>query len=229
MTIDAPGIGQINADPRFLAPHPLCQACGVDPGGDYRIPCNSPLVDAGDPTPLDPGYDSLIDLAGAPRVVNGRRDIGAYEYQPGSLFCAPAVKGPSIAKLAQSASVWRLGNSLAQLSQAPKLPVGTTFSFKLDAVSTVRMQFTRLLAGRSRKGRCVAPALRNRRAPKCTRTRPAGTLTFSGHAGADQIRFEGRLTASKRLPLGRYKVTVTAINSHGASTPRSLTFTIAKS
>ena len=46
--------------------------------GDYHLPFNSPLVDAGDPS-LTGG----TDLAGNPRVVNGKTDIGAYEYQRG--------------------------------------------------------------------------------------------------------------------------------------------------
>jgi hypothetical protein len=44
--------------------------------GDYRLPWNSPLVDAGNPAALLP----TLDLAGLPRPV-GRRDVGAFEYQ----------------------------------------------------------------------------------------------------------------------------------------------------
>jgi hypothetical protein len=72
-TIAADGTS-IDADPLFL-----------DPGaGDYRPRSGSPLVDAGNPAAL--GVDeSATDLAGAPRVVGGRRDIGAFEYQPPAL------------------------------------------------------------------------------------------------------------------------------------------------
>jgi PKD repeat protein len=69
-TIAQPGVGQLNADPMFVNPA----------SGDFRIPGNSPAVDHGNPAPV--GFlDSTTDLAGQPRVVNGRRDIGAYEYQ----------------------------------------------------------------------------------------------------------------------------------------------------
>ena len=67
-SIAAPGTGWLNADPRFLNPT----------HGDYRIPFNSPLIDAGNPA--GPGFLDT-DLAGLPRVVHGRMDIGAYEYQ----------------------------------------------------------------------------------------------------------------------------------------------------
>jgi PKD repeat protein len=65
-----PGVGQINADPLFISPQ----------SGDLRIPFRSPAVDAGDPAPLG-FFDSTTDLNGQPRVVGGRRDIGAFEYQ----------------------------------------------------------------------------------------------------------------------------------------------------
>lgn len=39
---------------------------------------NSPLVDAGDP--IAPGADQPTDRLGLPRAVNGRRDVGAFEY-----------------------------------------------------------------------------------------------------------------------------------------------------
>jgi hypothetical protein len=55
---------------------------------DFRLAAGSALVDAGDPAPLADG-ESLTDLDDAPRLVNGdadcvaRRDMGAFEFQPG--------------------------------------------------------------------------------------------------------------------------------------------------
>jgi PKD domain len=57
-------------------------------GTDYHLRSDSPLVDAGDPAGLAAG-ESSTDASGQPRVVDGngdcsaRRDIGAYEFQPG--------------------------------------------------------------------------------------------------------------------------------------------------
>ena len=69
-TITGPGADSINADPLFIDAA----------AGDYRIPFNSPAVNAGNPAVLGL-LDSTTDLAGQPRVVGGRRDIGALEYQ----------------------------------------------------------------------------------------------------------------------------------------------------
>jgi hypothetical protein len=60
-------------DPLFLAP-----ATGT--GGDFHLRAASPLIDAGDPAA--PAGESTTDFSGLPRVVHGRRDVGAYEYQP---------------------------------------------------------------------------------------------------------------------------------------------------
>jgi hypothetical protein len=72
---DLTGIaGNVSVDPEF-----------VDrPSGDFRLSPYSPILDAGPPTPEDPG---AVDLAGAPRIVDGDAngvgliDIGAFEFQ----------------------------------------------------------------------------------------------------------------------------------------------------
>ncbi len=66
----------VNVAPGFLGPQ------------DYHLAPGSPLVDAGDPAGLAAG-DSSTDASGAARITDGngdcsaRRDVGAYEFQPG--------------------------------------------------------------------------------------------------------------------------------------------------
>jgi hypothetical protein len=72
-----PGNGPDPADPTNPNTDPLF----VDlPHFDYRLSAASPLIDTGDPAALAPD-EPATDLAGRPRVVNGRTDIGAFEYQ----------------------------------------------------------------------------------------------------------------------------------------------------
>src|SRR5581483_12192829 len=62
--------GQTDADPAFVAAAT----------GDYALAWNSGCIDHGTTAALG-ASDSQVDRAGNPRVVHGRRDIGAYEYQ----------------------------------------------------------------------------------------------------------------------------------------------------
>ena len=56
-----------------------------------------------------------------------------------------------------------------------------------------------------------------------------GTLSFAAHAGLNKLAFQGRLTHSKKLPLGRYTLLITATNAAGRrSATRSLHFMIVK-
>jgi len=72
----AAGTGNIALDPRFSIAGYQNACLWVD--GDYRLAPDSPAIDAGDPA-FVPAADER-DLDGGPRVINGRVDMGAYEY-----------------------------------------------------------------------------------------------------------------------------------------------------
>jgi hypothetical protein len=143
---------------------------------------------------------------------------------------APAVP-PSIPSITQSHSKWREGNALASISRHRKkrAPIGTTFAFTLNEQATVTLAFTQRVSGRKVQGKCLTQTKTNRRKHRCTRTVNAGTLTLSAHQGANKISFQGLISASKKLPLGTYTVSITAANVAGQhSAPAKLTFTIVK-
>jgi hypothetical protein len=66
----------------------LTAAPGFLSVSDFHLRADSPLIDAGDPAALGSG-ESATDLSGQPRITDGngdcsaRRDVGAYEFQPG--------------------------------------------------------------------------------------------------------------------------------------------------
>jgi hypothetical protein len=107
--------------------------------------------------------------------------------------------------------------------------VGTTFRFVLNQRAAVSFAFTQQLGGRKVGRRCVAQTRANRRRPGCKRTVTQGTLTFTGHSGLNKVVFQGRISRSKRLPLGAYTLRITALSSAGQrSSPRTLNFTIVR-
>jgi uncharacterized delta-60 repeat protein len=142
-----------------------------------------------------------------------------------------ASHAPVITSAVQSHSVWREGSKLASLARARRhrAPLGTTFSFKLDQAATVRLAFSQAASGRRVNGRCVAPTAKNRRRHACQRTLTRGVLVLSGHAGLNKIAFQGRITRSKKLPLGRYTVLLSASNgARQRSAVRALRFRIVR-
>jgi probable HAF family extracellular repeat protein/predicted outer membrane repeat protein len=71
------GIGNINEDPRFVRPgFWKTEDLWID--GDYHLLLDSPCINAGDPDYIPEPNET--DLDGNPRVMDGRIDMGAYEY-----------------------------------------------------------------------------------------------------------------------------------------------------
>jgi streptogramin lyase len=145
-----------------------------------------------------------------------------------TVLAPPPPPAPAIAGLHQSASVWREGTKLASLSRSHRRPIGDTFMFSLNVAAGVTVTFTQPGAGRKVKGKCVAPLRSNRHKPACRRTLTKGSLTLSGHAGTDTIRFQGRLSRSRRLAPGSYTMTLVASSGSLRSKPVALRFTIVK-
>jgi hypothetical protein len=139
---------------------------------------------------------------------------------------APKALAPALSSVTQSAARWREGSALARIAGQPKAPRGTTFSFTASEAAVARLTFTQALVGRSVAGRCVAQTRQNRAKRSCRRTKVAGALTLTAPAGADHLRFEGRLSSTKRLKPGRYTVALNATAAGLTSAPRSLSFTI---
>jgi IPT/TIG domain len=134
---------------------------------------------------------------------------------------------PTITGFSESSSRWRRGRSLPHISSAGGAPVGTTFSFSMNEPAPVTATFTQRVAGRRVGGRCLAPGRGNAGRPRCKRTLLVGSFTVPGHAGVDQLRFQGRLSSSKTLKPGAYLISLTARQGHGPKVfSRSLSFTI---
>ena len=71
------GIGNINADPRFVQLG-YQDTSGDWVGGDFHLLPDSPCIDSGDPSFVYQPDET--DLDGNPRVMNGRIDMGVYEF-----------------------------------------------------------------------------------------------------------------------------------------------------
>jgi hypothetical protein len=133
---------------------------------------------------------------------------------------------PEISELAVTPRRWRRGSELPAAAQAP---VGTTISFRLSEAAEARLRFRRGRPGRRVGSRCVKPTRRNRGRKRCRRYVATGSLTRAAAAGLTRLRFEGRLSAAKRLKRGRHRLVAGASDAAGnrAASAR-VTFTIVR-
>jgi PKD repeat protein len=103
----------VEGSPGFVDPVP-----GSAGTGDWRLAPTSPMIDAGAPGELAPG-EYPLDAAGQPRIVNARRDVGAYEYQRRSPLAsvsassASASAGTAITFDGSASGVQEAGDTIA--------------------------------------------------------------------------------------------------------------------
>ncbi len=110
---------------------------------------------------------------------------------------APALSGVSATR-----SAFRLG-------------AATTLRFTLSEAARVTVTFQAALPGRRVGRTCRRPARANLRRPRCTRLVTRGSLSVAGKRGPGRLRFTGRLSRTRRLAPGRYRVTLRATDAAG--------------
>ena len=234
------GPGNICSNPLLVEPGPG--------SADVRETAASPTLERGSNALIPAGVGS--DAFGGPRVLGPifcgvspapTVDIGAAEYAYAAPTCPPLILSshaqsplaPTLSSLGQTNKAWREGNVLAQLGSTDakgkkKLPVGTTFSFKLDQAAQVTFTFTKPAPGRKIGKRCVVQTPKNKHKRRCKRTLTAGALTFTAHAGTNKVRFQGLISRRKKLKPGSYKLLVVATVAGKRSRTGTLSFTIVR-
>jgi len=138
---------------------------------------------------------------------------------PGPVPAAPGsardITRPLISALRVFPARFMIGSLLPRLAHVAR--VGTTIRFTLSERAAIRLAFARRHFGR-RVGRSCRPATRTlRHRPLCTRYLPVyPSVRFARvRAGANRVRFEGRLSRTRTLRPGRYRLTAIAIDAAG--------------
>jgi hypothetical protein len=111
---------------------------------------------------------------------------------------------PTLTRVGQSHRRWREGSKLPVVASA-SARVGTTFRLTVNESVSVRFAFTQRLRGHN-----------------LTR----GKLAFSATPGAHAVRFQGRLSKHKKLPIGRYTLVITVTGANGKTATKALKFKI---
>jgi CSLREA domain-containing protein len=92
---------------------------------------------------------------------------------------------------------------------AARAATGARVTFALDQAASVRFTVAKRVKGRRSGKRCVKPTKRNRKARACTRkVAVKGSFSRAGGAGANALRFMGRMRGRK-LARGKYVLRAT--------------------
>ena len=139
-----------------------------------------------------------------------------------------AAVAPRISAATLTHRRFRVARNATAISAKARLALGTSFRFNLSQTASVRITFTKAVAGLRSGRRCVAPShrLRSHHARRCTRTLVVGRLTrATEHQGADAIAFSGRI-GRRALRAGSYRATLSATSAGLTSSPVTLALTV---
>lgn len=180
---------------------------------------------------------STTDLAGNPRVVDGNgdcvaaQDKGALELQGHAVPCkaVPVTPGPkpvlgTITSLTLSPSSFFAAPKGATVSAA-KRRYGTKINWRDTRAGTTTFTVLIPVAGRRQGHSCKKPSKANKRGKKCTFLRAVGEFTHSDAAGANSLRFSGRLHGRK-LARGSYSLRAVPHDAAGNGKGATKAFTI---
>jgi hypothetical protein len=95
-----------------------------------------------------------------------------------------------------------MGSALPHLTRKRGRRAGTSIKFTVSVPATIRLTFKRAHHRRQ-------------------------TMVLKAHAGANTLRFTGRLSRHRRLHRGHYTLRIRAVDAIGsASAPRTIRFTV---
>jgi PKD repeat protein len=188
--------------------------------------------DGGSATGANPSH--TFAAASSPTVtVTATDSVGNTATKSGVVSVAAAPGGvptkAALSRLGETNSVFAVGGHSTPLtgSTARAHKHGTVFSFLLDQPATVKIPIQTKVRGRRVGRSCRADNRRLRHKPRCATTITIATLTRIARAGLNKVAFSGRIRG-KALKPGRYQAAFTAIDSAGASNPKTLSFTVVK-
>jgi len=179
----------------------------------------------------DPALAPTMDPCAAPQPEQGPSPEPGPSPAPGGPNPSPSpLPAPSpgpgrtaaiVSGLQQSNSRWRT----RAVHRRPRLPVGTTFRFRLNRAANVRLEFSQLVAGRRVTARCVKATKANRSKPRCSRYQSRSTVRLAGVAGSNTYRSRGNILGRTLTP-GRYRLRVSVLeDTRSAAT---ISFTIVR-
>jgi hypothetical protein len=197
---------------------------------------------------------SATDLIGNPRVVDGNgdcvavQDKGALELQGHSAACpvsptspapgptpvplplipAPRPPAPAISGLTISPSAFLAalsGPTIYTPKGKTKKKYGTKIAYRDSQAATLTFTVLRESSGRKQGKSCEKPSGKNKHGKRCTLLTKLGGFTHVDKAGANSVRFSGRLKGKKLQP-GIYELQAIAHGAGGFSHKVTKTFTI---
>jgi uncharacterized repeat protein (TIGR01451 family) len=153
-------------------------------------------------------------------VANGATVADALPFDPNrannSASASTVIANPSASGFRFSPATFFRGTRLPRVTAPRRIRTGTTIRFRLSQAARVRISFARARRGRRVGRRCRKPTRRNRGRRRCTRyVGVKSRVSVAGKAGLNTVRFQGRISRKRRLPSGRYRATLVAVDSAG--------------